>query len=186
MDDQAIIELYYERNEEAIAATDKQYGHYCRAIAMRILHNAEDTEECVSEAYLRIWNAVPPACPPNLKLFVGKIVRRIALHAYEKRTADKRGGGEYTTVLGELQECIPSTETPDGITDSLVIRHALNTILDTLPLKEKTVFLRRYWYLDSVSDIAKRIHTNDNHVYVILHRTRQKLRVILEKEGIAL
>ena len=186
MDDQAIIELYNARNEDAVRATDEQYGRYCRATALRILHDSEDTEECVSEAYLRVWNAIPPASPADFKLFLGKIVRRVALHVCEKRIADKRGGGEYAVALDELHECLPSSATPDDVTDSLVIRQALDRFLDTLPLKEKTVFLRRYWYLDSVSDIAKRLHTTDNHIYVMLHRTRQKLRTILEKEGIAL
>ena len=186
MDDQKIINLYNARNEDAIVATDKRYGRYCRAIALRILHNAEDTEECVSETYLRVWNAIPPTCPPSLKLFVGKITRRVALHICEKRNADKRGGGQYAAVLTELEECIPTNETPEVITESLVIRHTINRFLDTLPLREKTVFLRRYWYLDTVSDIAKQLHTTENNIYVILHRTRQQLRMMLEKEGVVI
>lgn len=186
MDDSRILALYRKRDEAAIAATDKQYGSYCRSIAFRILQNEEDAAECVSDAYWRVWNAIPPACPPCFRLFLGKVVRQSAIHRLEQRLADKRGGGQLPVILDELEACLPSAQTPDAVTDSMVIRDTLNRFLDTLSAKDKTVFLRRYWYMDSVAEIARALHTTDNHVYVLLHRTRQKLRTMLEKEGISL
>ncbi len=186
MDDKTIISLFNQRNEDAIIATDKQYGHYCRSIALRILQNKNDAEECVNEAYMHIWEAIPPASPKNFRLFLGKIVRHIAIHIHEKQSAVKRGGGQYNLALNELLECLPTHETPETITDSIVIQDVLNRFLDTLTVNEKFIFLKRYWYLDSVSDIAKKAHTSQNNVYVILHRTRQKLRKLLEEEGIVI
>ena len=186
MDDNNILELYNARDESAITATDEQYGRYCHCIAMSILQNEDDATECVNDAYLRMWNAIPPTCPPNLRLYLGKIVRNIAINRLEKCTADKRGGAQIPLILDELEYCIPSTQTTDALTDSLVIRRTLDMFLTTLPKKEKYIFLRRYWHLEPVQTIAAQLHTTENHVYVILHRTRKKLRVMLEKEGIAL
>ncbi len=186
MDDHAILELYNTRAESAIAVTAAQYGPYCHSIARQILQNDQDSEEIVSETYWRAWNAIPPACPPCLRLYLGKIVRHLAIHLLEKRHAEKRGGEQYRLVLDELAECIPSSESPDAVTDAILIRDTLNAFLDTLALAEKTAFIRRYWYMDSISDIAKRLHKTNNAVCVLLHRTRNKLRLTLEKEGIVL
>ena len=186
MDDQYILELYNARSESAIAVTAAQYGRYCHSIAFQILQNTQDSEEVVSETFLRAWNAIPPACPSCLRLDLGKIARHVSLHLLEKRYADKRGGDSYHVALEELAECIPSSESPNTITDAMIIRDTLDTFLDTLPMDEKYTFIRRYWYMDSIESIAKHLHKTNNSVYVLLHRIREKLRKTLEKEGIVI
>jgi len=186
MNDQAILDMYNLRSETAITATQAQYGAYCHSIAFRILNNTQDSEECVNETFLRAWNAIPPACPENLKLFLGKITRRLAINLCNKRHAEKRSSSTYALVLDELAECIPSTETPDVVTDAIVIRDTLNAFLELLSPMDKTLFLQRYWHMTSITDLAQALHITENHVHVRLHRIRLKLRTTLEKEGVTL
>ncbi len=184
MEDREIIALYNARSENAIVATDEQYGDYCRSIAMRILHDELDTEECVSDTYWHVWNTIPPQVPACLRVFLGKITRNLSLDRYEKRTAQKRGGGEVPLLLDELADCVPTTENSDTQTEAIVIRDTLDRFLEQLPERERWLFLRRYWYADSIEDLARAADMHENHVYVVLHRIRKKLKTALEKEGI--
>lgn len=183
MTDSDILALYNERDETAITHTAEVYGGYCRAIAMQILQDAADAEECINDTYLRAWNAIPPAAPENLRAYLGKITRHLAFDTYKKRTADKRGGGQLPLILDELSECLPSGDEPAYITDRLLMNDCLNQFLSGLSTAKRYMFLRRYWYADTVEEIAKAIHCSENSVYVTLSRLRKQLRVILEKEG---
>ena len=186
MEDGKIIALYEERSETAIEETEKKYGRYCHYISFGILGNDEDAKECVNDTYLRTWNAIPPARPNNFRTFLGKIVRNLSLNRYEKMTANKRGGSQVPLVLSELEECIPaSTDTEQVVTD-LVFKSVLNEFLRDLPQETRKLFVRRYFYLSPVKELAEEFHMSENQVAVQLFRTREKLRVLLEKEGITL
>ena len=182
MDDSRIIELYWQRAEQAVVETDAKYGGYCYAIAYNILSNREDAEESVSDTYLAAWRSIPPKRPSILSAFLGKITRYISLDRWKSRSAYKRGGGEVPLALEELEDCVSGGESPEEtlLRRELVMR--LNRFLEELPETERRVFLCRYWYLDSVSDIARRFGFSESKVTSMLHRTRQKLRKSLEKE----
>lgn len=181
-----IIELYMERSEKAIEETAKKYGRYCHYIAFGILGDEEDAKECVNDTYLRTWNAIPPARPNLLRTFLGKIVRNLSLNRYEKMTAVKRGGGLVPVVLSELKECIPAGNDTEQVVADLVLKNVLNEFLKDLPQETRKLFVRRYFYLSPVKEIAADFHISENQVTVRLFRTREKLRALLEKEGITL
>ncbi len=186
MEDNRIIELYMERSEKAIEETAKKYGRYCHYISFGILGSDEDAKECVNDTYLRTWNAIPPARPNLLKTFLGKIVRNLSLNRYEKMTAEKRGGGQVPLVLSELEECIPAGNDTEQIVTDLVLKNVLNEFLKNLPQDTRRLFVRRYFYLSPIKEIAADFQMSENQVTVRLFRTREKLRVLLEKEGITL
>lgn len=186
MDDHRIIKLYMERSEQAISETAQKYGRYCHYIAFNILHNDSDSEECVNDTYLRTWNSIPPKQPNRLQTFLGKITRNLALNRYEKQSAEKRGGGQVPIILDELGECIPSEACTENIVDELVVKDVLNSFLDELPIEIRKIFVRRYWYMDSIKDIALEYGLSESNVSVTLFRTREKLKGLFEKEGIVL
>ena len=182
--DQKIIDLYFARSEDAIAETDRQYGRYCRAVADSILRCHEDTEECVNDTYLQTWNSIPPTRPFSLKAYLGKITRNLAIHRWEKASADKRGGGEIPLVLSELSECLSDgASAEDGLSES-ILTDALNSFLGSLSKEQRIIFLRRYWYNASISEIASDRGITEGKVKTVLRRLRIKLRTVLEKEGI--
>lgn len=184
MDDKAILDLYWTRSEQAISETDTKYGAYCFCIAYNILNNREDSEESVSDTYLAAWNSIPPKRPAVLSAFLGKITRYISLDHWKKHSRLKRGGGEMELCLEELQECVSGQES----TEDKVIRRetivAVNHFLSKLSEAERKVFLCRYWYLESVKDIANRFGFSPNRTAVMLRRIRQKLNAHLAKEGL--
>ena len=184
MDDKAILDLYWSRSEKAISETDAKYGAYCFTIAYNILNNREDSEESVSDTYMAAWNSMPPKRPAMLSAFLGKITRDIALDHGKKRSRLKRGGGELELCLDELEDCVSGQES----TEDKVIRKetiaAVNHFLSSLSETERKIFLCRYWYLDSVKDIAERFGFSPNRTSVMLRRIRQKLNTHLEKEGL--
>lgn len=186
MDDKQIISLYWDRSENAISETAQKYGRYCHYIANNILQNQEDADECVNDAYLRLWNAIPPQRPENLRTFLGKITRNLALNRWEQETAQKRGAGQMCQVLEELHECIPSLESADQLLDKILLRQVLNRFLESLKPDARKIFVRRYWYLSSIQDIATEYGMTESKVTVTLCRTRQRLAKLLEKEGIQL
>lgn len=186
MDDSKIIELYMDRSEQAISETAKKYGRYCHYIAYTILRNDEDSEECVNDTYLRTWDSIPPKCPSKLQTFLGKITRNLSLNKWEKFSAEKRGAGQISLVLDELTECIPHEENVDHITEDMVIRDTINRFLDHLPSETRKIFVRRYWYMSPVKEIAHEYGLSESKVTVTLFRSREKLKYILEKEGIKL
>ncbi len=186
MEDSKIIELYMRRSEQAISETSKKYGRYCHYIAYSILHNDEDAEECVNDTYLRAWNAIPSNHPNQLQTFLGKITRNLSLNKLEKLSAEKRGSGQLTLILDELAECIPVNKDTEHNIESMVIKDILNHFLGRLPAETRKIFVRRYWYMSSVKEIADEYGLSESKVTVTLFRTRKKLRTILEKEGITL
>ena len=184
MEDKRIIDLYWQRDEQALTLTRRKYGAYCHAIASQILHNREDADECENDTYLRAWNAMPPDRPQGLRPYLGAITRRLSLDRWRERRSQKRGGGEVALSLEELGECVPHPDTVSETVDAAQTAAVLSDFLRSLPAAECDVFLRRYWYFDSVAQIAKRFGYSESKVKMILKRTRDKLRVCLKKEGI--
>ena len=182
MNDGEIIGLYWQRDETAIAETDKKYGSYCRSIAWNILRSREDTEECVSDTWLRAWNTMPPQKPTILASFLGTITRNLSLDRH-RAGRTKRRGGELERVWKELEQCAdPACDLESRITVQDLSR-LLDQFLRSLPVRERDVFLRRYWYTDTIAEVAQRCRMSEGAVKVSLHRTRKKLRRALEKEG---
>lgn len=184
MDDKKIVALYWERSECAISETAGKYGRYCQSVARNILQNEEDVAECVNDAYLRAWNSIPPHRPENLRTFLGKITRNLALNRYEKQGTEKRGNGQTTVALEELLECIPSRFSTEQIVDRIVLTEALNRFLAGLKPDARKIFVSRYWYLRSVREISEMYGMTESKVTVTLTRTRQRLNQFLKKEGI--
>ena len=186
MEDVQIIELYWQRSEDAIGETSRKYGPYCHTIAHNILHSARDAEECVNDTWLRAWNAMPPKRPSRLIAFLGKITRNLSLNRLLKGQAQKRGGGGCETALEELEDCLPA---PDGVeteADDKALAAALDCFLSDLPPETRTLFLRRYWYMTPLKSLAAELGINENTAASTLLRTRKALKRYLEKEGIAL
>lgn len=186
MDDTKIVQLYWDRNEQAIPVTADKYGNYCTSIAKNILGNHEDTEECVNDTYLNAWNSMPPHRPSILSTFLGKITRNLSLNRYKHNIADKRGGGELPVVLDEISDLVSGT---DGIEQELNRKElikAIDTFLGTLAIEKRGMFIRRYWYFDRISDIASRFGLTENNVSVTLNRLRLKLHNYLLERGFEL
>ncbi|MBE6609870.1 MAG: sigma-70 family RNA polymerase sigma factor [Ruminococcaceae bacterium] len=184
MEDAAIIKLYEERSENAISETDAKYGRYCRAIAYNILHNSEDTDECVSDTYLHVWNAIPPQKPNIFKAFIGRITRNLSLHRYEKYNAEKRSAGQVPLVLDELCECIPGAETADSLVDGMAIKKIIEDFLRASKPDARKIFVRRYFLMETVKTIASELSVSESKVTVTLCRMREKLRASLQQQGI--
>ena len=184
MDDLEILERFFARDEGAIVAARARYGPYCSAVARKILADPHDQEECLSDTWLRAWNAIPPHRPRSLGAFLTKITRNLALNRLRDGKALRRGGGQVSLALEELKECVSPDGSPEGELDRQAAVEALNRFLDSLPPLQKEIFLRRYWYLDSVEDIARRTGWSKSRVTTALHRTRVRLRAHLIQEGI--
>jgi len=184
MDDTQIVELYWARKESAIEETEAKYGSYCRSIAGNILQNHDDAEECVNDTWLGAWNSMPPHRPSVLSTFLGKLTRRISIDKWRHITAKKRGDGQLPLVLAELEDCVSDGKSIEDETERKLLAEAISTFVKALPETEQKVFLCRYWYMDSVSAIATRFRFSESKVKSMLSRTREKLRVRLEKEGL--
>ncbi len=186
MDDRQIIALYNERSEAALSETATKYGKYCRTIAYNILYNEEDSEECVNDTWLQAWEAIPPQYPNKLSAFLGKITRNLALNRYKQNAAKKRGGGQTMLVLEELAECVPGTDSTEAAAEEALLIEVLNRFLGELPREKRKMFVRRYWYLSSVKEIAEDFGLGESNVKMTLLRIREQLKSVLEKEGIML
>lgn len=184
MDDKSIIELYWLRSEEAIAQTDAKYGRYCHCIAYNILAVAEDAEECVSDTYLRAWNAMPPHRPDILSAFLGKITRRLSLNKYRESHSAKRGGGELSLALDELSQCLAAPGDAQTELDRRELERAVNAFLSSLPAEERDIFVLRYWYVVPISRIAEKFAFTESKVKSLLFRLRKRLHSHLRKEGL--
>ena len=182
MEDSQIIDLYWARDERALTETERKYGAYCRSISYQIVKNRLDVEECVNDTYLRAWNAMPPQRPFVLRAFLGKIARNLSLKIYEKNHARKRGGGQVCLALEELEDCL--SDGPELRLETAELSRFLDRFVRALPQKDGMIFIRRYWYLDSVADIAHRYHLAAGTVKSSLYRSRNKLRARLEQEGL--
>lgn len=185
MTDEEIISLYYARSQEAIRETDQKYGRYCYAVAYRILADRQDSDECVNDTYLRTWKSIPPKHPAVLSAFLGKIARNLALDRYDRYTAEKRGGGQMALALDELEECIPAQDEEENVLDRVLLVQVLNQFLDGLPDLARRLFIGRYWYLETTQELARQHQVSESNVKSSLFRSRNKLRKLLEKEGIA-
>ncbi|MBQ9079919.1 MAG: sigma-70 family RNA polymerase sigma factor [Clostridia bacterium] len=183
MNDYEIIALYGARDEAAIRETAAKYGGYCFSIANNILANEQDSEECVNDTYLRTWNCIPPQNPNNFKMFLAKITRNLALDRYRAQTCVKRGGGEVVTALDEIAELVADTTEVDGEVAEREFANMLNAFLHSLPERECNIFVRRYFYMDEIENIARKYRLRESNVLVILSRTRKKLRENLRKKG---
>lgn len=183
MEDNRIVDLYWQRNESAINETATKYGKYLHSISFHILSNDEDAEECVNDTYNDAWQSMPPHRPSILSTFLGKITRRISIDLWRKHSADKRGGGEVALALDELDECVSGNSNVENEIERHELQQKFNAFLMGLPRLERQVFMCRYWYMDSVSDIAKQFDFSESKVKSMLFRTRNKLRTMLEKEG---
>lgn len=186
MEDEKIIQLYWQRSEDAIAETAVKYGSYCSNISYGILRNPQDAEECVTDTYLRAWNTMPPEKPRYLAAFLGKIVRNLSLDRYRKNTALFRGGGQIRLVYEELAQTIPSRHTVETITEEAELTQILDRFLWSLPKEKRKVFLLRYWYFRSQAEISQQLGISEAKVRSMLHRLRKELKANLEQEGIHL
>ena len=184
MEDLQIIQLFFDRSEEAIKALSEKFGRYSSTIARNILGNASDAEECVNDALLHVWNSIPPKRPDSLKAFVGKITRNLALDAYDKRTTQKRGGGQIALALDELSEVVGDNADPAEHMEAEELSELINNFLASLPEDKRVLFMKRYWYLESVKDIAVDQAMTESNVKTTLFRIRQQLKEELTKEGI--
>ncbi len=184
MEDSQIVDLYWQRDETAITETESKYGRFCFSIANRILENPEDARECVNDTYLGAWNAMPPHRPEILSSFLGKITRRLSLKKRRDRSAEKRGGGSVEASIDELEECLPSGQSMDENLAVAELSEIIDSFLEALPQGERRVFLRRYWFFDSIREIALRYGFSESKVKMMLKGTRDKLLVCLQKEDI--
>ena len=184
MQDEKIISLYWERSQEAIAATSEKYGRYCHTVAWNILYDEQDSEECVNDTWLRAWNAMPPQRPTFLKAFLGKITRNLALNRYEAHRAARRGSGETALCLDELEGIVSGKEDTEEAVDRMALGAALNRFLEGLRPEERRIFLQRYWYMCPVREIAERAGCGESRIKMQLLRLRARLKEELEKEGI--
>lgn len=181
MDDSMIVDLFFERSEEAIGELDNKYGRYCKKIAYGILGSDEDSEECVNDGYLAAWNSIPPAKPERLGAYVGKIVRNLALNRQDSMNAEKRRP-DRLAILDEVEEFTPDPGSESGI-EEIVIKDILDRFLSGLPKNARIIFVRRYWHMNSIREISEFTGVSENNVKVTLSRTRKKLKSTLEKEG---
>ena len=184
MEDNAIIELYFQRSESAVQESDRKYGRYCGRIAVNILANPEDAEECVSDTWLKAWNAIPPTRPRILKTFFGRITRNLSLNRLEREQAKKRGGGEAAVAIEELAECIADPRAAAWTPDEAAVTEVLNAFLTDLPREKRVIFMRRYWYMESIENIASSMGLGESKVKMTLMRARGALKERLLKEGI--
>ena len=183
MNDSEIIELYWNKNSKAISASMEQYGAYCFSVANGILADAQDSEECVNDTWLRAWNAIPPTRPTVLKVFFAKITRHLSFDRYKARKSLKRGGGDMPLVLEELAECIADESDVEGQVDAKELGEVIDQFVKSLSEREQNLFVRRYFFSEPIKVIADRYDMSENSANVMLSRVRKRLRSHLSKEG---
>ena len=184
MEDSQIIELYFARSEQAVREAAAKYGRYLTTVAGNILPDSRDAEEAVNDAWLAAWSSIPPHRPQSLGAYLAKLTRRAALKVWRVKDAQKRGGGQAEAVLEELSELLPGGDDPVRAVEARELTEALDRFLAALPDTERRVFLRRYWYMDAIAQIAQRFGFTQSKVKSMLARTRAKLLAHLEKEGL--
>ncbi len=183
MDDNAIIQLYWDRDERAIEETNGKYGRYCRAVAMNILSSERDAEECVNDTWLGAWNAMPDSWPERLAAFLGKLTRNLAFNKYKQSRARKRGGGEMELILDELAECVSDADDVERTIGRGELSRAVSEFARSLPEDKRRIFVRRYWYAEAVTDIARELELTRAGVSKTLERVRGQLREFLLERG---
>ncbi len=183
MQDEKIIELYFARDEQAIKETESKYNHYLYKIAYNILNNEQDSNESVNDTYLAAWNSIPPHRPNVLSTYLGKLTRRISIDIFRKKNRVKRQSSEYAISLTEIGDCISDDRTPESDYEIKILGEAINAYLKTLSTDARNVFVGRYYYLDSVKDVARYCGMSESKAKTLLYRTRQGLNEYLKKEG---
>ena len=182
IDDEKIIEMFFERSEQGIRELDIKYGKACHNLSYHIVGSRQDAEECVNDAYLGAWNAIPPARPNPLLSYLLKIVRNISLKIYWRKEAAKRNS-TYTIAMGEIETCIADPNTVETEIEARELARIIEAFLDTLTVKERVIFMRRYAYADTYADIAKRVGISEKNVSVRLTLIRQKMKqYLIERE----
>ena len=184
-EDEKIIELYWQRDQQAIQETAGKYGIFLHSIAWNILRSHGDAEECVNDTYLRTWNAIPPARPSAFRTWLGRIVRNLSLDRWKQGRTQKRGGGEMELLLGELDGCVPSPRCTESHLEDQEVASLISAFLRRLPWEARVIFLRRYWFGDDLAAIAARLGCGQGKVKSSLFRTRNALRTYLEQEGVS-
>ena len=184
VEDEQILELYRQRDESAIRETERKYGRYLAKIAYGILANAEDSRESVSDAYLGAWNSIPPHRPDVLSAYLAKLTRRCSIDIFRRRHREKRRESEYALSLDELADCVSGGDSPEEAVALSELTQAIEAYLRSLDSEARTVFIGRYFFLDSVRKIAVYRHMSESKVKSLLFRTRKGLRGYLIKEGL--
>lgn len=183
MDDRKIVALYHARSQSAIDETREQYGEKLRRLAENLLGSYQDAEECVNDAYLGAWNSIPPKSPDPLLPYLYKIVRNLAINRYHRQTAEKRGGFGFDAAFEELEDVLVSPNKIEDELDTKELTALINSFVKGLPLKDRTLFLGRYWYGEAYDTLALRLDMTENNCAVRVSRIRQKLKAYLEKKG---
>lgn len=183
MEDNAIIKLYWDRDEGAIAATDRVYGKLCRGLSYNIVNNWEDAEECTNDTFHRAWDTMPPQRPNSLRAYLCRIVRNLSIDRWRRRNSRKRGEG-MELLLEELEGCLPAIPSAEQEVEGLLLKEVLENWLDSLPREDRALFLRRYWYGDRVDALAKWRGCSPNQVSQRLLKLRKALKIKLEQEGV--
>lgn len=186
MKDEEIVELYWQRSEDAIKETSTKYQAYLSKIAYNILSDYEDSKECVNDTYLAAWNSMPEHRPSVLSTYLGKIARQISIDVFRKKNSLKRYASEYALSLSELEDSFSDRVTPEQTLDAKILDEAINTFIRSLPEESRKVFIGRYYFFDSVKKIAAYCGISEMNVKAILFRARQKLKEYLVKEGFSL
>lgn len=182
LEESQIIKLFNERSEKAITELSEKYGSLCNKVAQNILFNKSDSEECVNDAFLGVWNSIPPQNPSSLKAYVFKIVRNQAIKKYHSITAIKRNS-QYDVALDELHDCLSCHNNVENETDSLELTRLINSFLETLSKNDRIMFVKRYWFAMSITEIADEFNVKNHYVSVKLSRIRERLKNYLKKEG---
>ena len=183
MEDSRIIAMFWAREQAALEQTQQKYGSYMTKVARQILGDPEDSEESVNDAFLAAWNAIPPHQPVSLCAFLSKLTRRIAIDRLRKREAQKRGGDQYLLSLSELSECLPGEDNTQQTVEAKLLAEAVRKFVAGLPEKTRQAFLGRYYFFDSIREVARYTGMTETNIKVLLHRTRGALRAFLEQEG---
>lgn len=184
MDDRNIIDLYWQRSERAITETDLKYGKYCRYISSSILDSDTEAEECVNDTYMQAWSVIPPNRPERLMAFLGKITRNISINRLLKNRAKKRYSSQ-NLIIDELSEIIPDPNANEStMMDDITIKDSINRFLSGLGYTNRIIFVRRYWYMSSISEISGDLGISQSNVKITLFRLRKQLKAHLNKEGI--
>ena len=184
MNDKDIIALLFDRDEKALEYTAEKYDSYCYAIARGILGSEEDVKECVNDVLLAVWETIPPNNPEKLSLYLGRITKNISVNRLRSINAKKRGADYVRLCIDELSEAIPSADDPIALLESEQLSEALERFLRSVSATNRRIFISRYYYLESIGEIASRFCMNENQVKLRLYRTREKLRKYLRKEGL--
>lgn len=186
MEDSAIIDLYWSRDQRAIAETAGKYGSFLHSLVWNILRSRSDAEECVNDTYLRAWNAIPPARPAAFRAWLGRIARNLSLDRWKQARAQKRGGDGMEVLLGELDACVPAPHGTEAALEDRELAALISAFLRKLPAESRIIFLRRYWYGQELRDIAGGLGCGQGKVKSSLFRTRKALRAYLEQEGVSI